>query len=437
MTKNMLGIAAALAATGVGVDASAQTSTIPAPRPVTNTLPPAPPAPPYAPWEKFSDGLREMWARMYEHVPERLRDDPQTRAEVSRLMLSALVQQSLDALGQDGDHPTFMPHISFYVNIAQPNADTIYKRAIITPGGTYRLRGRRGSLTLLKMGQLGPTPEQTGGGVKALGYSDFSTLKVDDAGNFEVILSPTKPAGYTGDWWQLDPGASSLLLRQVSQDWSKERDPAISIERLDIPARRPRATAQELEERLEALPRHAFFMARFLVDHVEQMRKEGYINKLRTLDVSNGAALVGQFYYEGAYELGPDEALIVEAKVPAKCGYSSMILTNDIYETTNWFDNHSSLNGAQYHVDKDGVLRIVIANRDPGVVNWLDTAGHPSGAVQGRWTDCDSQPIPTTRKVKLADLAKALPADTPKITPAEREKSVRDRRAAVLQRALW
>ena len=429
----------AMAAAGLTSAATAQTSksTIPAPRTTTEILPPAPAAPAYAPWEKFTADLRDMWARMYARVPERVRDDPQARAEVSRLMLEAVLQQTVEALGQDGDHPAFMPHISFYMNVAQPNADTIYKRAIVTPGGTYRLRGRRGSLTLFKMGQMGATPDQTGGGVRALGYGDFATLKVDAQGRFDVLLSPVRPAGYTGDWWKLEPETSTLLLRQVSQDWSKEVDPTVSIERLDVPARRPRATAREIEARLDQIPQRAFFMARFLVDHVEQMRRDGYINKLRVLDVSNGGALVGQFYYEGAYEIGPDEALIVEAKVPARCGYSSMILTNDIYETTNWFDNHSSLNGAQYHVDKDGVLRVVIANRDPGVLNWLDTAGYPSGAMQGRWTDCDSQPVPSARKVKLADLAGALPPDTPKITPAEREKIIRDRRAAVLQRPLW
>jgi hypothetical protein len=53
---------------------------------------------------------------------------------------------------------------------------------------------------------------------------------------------------------------------------------------------------------------------------------------------------VGQFYYEGAYELLPDDALIVEAKVPDKCSYWSVILTNDIYETTDWYNNQSSLN---------------------------------------------------------------------------------------------
>ena len=132
-----------------------------------------------------------------------------------------------------------------------------------------------------------------------------------------------------------------------------------------------------------------------------------------------------------------DEALIVEVKPPARCLYSSIILTNDIYETTDWVNNHSSLSDSQYRVDTDGVLRFVVSSRDPGVPNWLDTAGYPTGVIQGRWTECDSQPVPSVRKIAFADLRKSLPADTPGVTPAQREQQLRDRRAAYLQRPLW
>src|SRR3546814_14253429 len=108
------------------------------------------------------------------------------------------------------------------------------------------------------------------------------------------------------------------MIRQVSADWTTERDPTISIERTDISVERPRPSAIDLEQRLRDVPRRAFNIASFLVDPVEGMRKDGYINKLRVFDVSNGSALVGQLYYEGAYELTPDEALIIQSKVPAK-----------------------------------------------------------------------------------------------------------------------
>ena len=147
--------------------------------------------------------------------------------------------------------------------------------------------------------------------------------------------------------------------------------------------------------------------------------------------------MVGQFYYEGAYELNADEALVVEAKVPDKCTYWSIILTNDIYETTDWVNNQSSLNGTQAHVDRDGIFRAVVSAKDPGVPNWLDTAGYATGAVQGRWTECSAQPIPTVHKIALADVRKSLPADTPTVTTAQREQTIRERRMQAQLRPLW
>jgi hypothetical protein len=173
------------------------------------------------------------------------------------------------------------------------------------------------------------------------------------------------------------------------------------------------------------------------VDHVEGLRREGYINRLKEFDVSHLGGLVGQFYYEGAYELSPDEALILEAKVPAKCTYWSVILTNDIYETTDRYNNQSSLNGSQLRIDGDGIVRVVISAKDPGVPSWLDTAGYPSGAIQGRWNECGATPIPTLRKVAVTDVRQSLPADTPTVTLAQREETVRTRRAQVQQRPLW
>jgi hypothetical protein len=85
----------------------------------------------------------------------------------------------------------------------------------------------------------------------------------------------------------------------------------------------------------------------------------------------------------------------------------------------------------------DDKLRVVVSAKDPGVANWLDTAGYSSGAIQGRWTDCDINPVPSIRKVSVADVARLLPPDTVKVTLAERERIIRDRRAVFQQRPLW
>ncbi|MBW8783059.1 MAG: hypothetical protein JF593_00200, partial [Novosphingobium sp.] len=356
--------------------------------------------------------------------------------------LEAITSQTLDAVGADPDHPQFLPSIGQVLNIGQPNADTIYRGAKIAPGGTYRLRGERGSLRMAVIAETGPRPAQIpGSSMPNLGpprpVHDLNALPVDAHGRYDVILSPVKPKGYDGAWWELNPTSNNLLLRLVSSDWAGEREPTIAIERLDRPVERPRPSAADLEARLRALPQMIDFIAPMFVTHVEQLRKEGYVNKLKVFDVSQSGGLQGQFYYEGAYDLAPDEALIVSAKAPAKCEYRSLILTNEIYETTDWINNHASLNDAQAPLDADGVLRIVVSAKDPGVPNWLDTAGYARGVIQGRWTNCDSQPVPSIEKVKLADVRKYLPKETGKVTAKQREQITRDRRAAYLQRAFW
>jgi hypothetical protein len=407
--------------------------------------PPAPPAPPAAAdgvagWNELIDSLRDLPAHMLAKLPEEQRRDPQIQQEVGRLALAAFAASAIDTLGSDGDHPAFVAQINAVLNVGQPNADTSYRVAKITPGGTYRIRGTRGTLRMVRIAQGAP-PKPPVAGQPNLGPQridhDVNALRVDAHDRFDVILSPTRPEGYKGEWWPLQPTTDKLLLRMVGVDWGKEKEPTFAIERLDRPVERPRPSAADLEKRLRALPRTTGFIASLFVDHVAKLRAEGYVNKLKIFDVSQLGGLAGQFYYEGAYDLTDDEALIVEATVPKKCLYRSIILTNDLYETTDWYNNHSSLNDTQAHPDKDGVLRIIVSARDPGVANWVDTAGYPTGVIQGRWAECDTQPVPSVRKVAFADIRKQLPAETVAVTPEQRDRILRDRRAALQRRPLW
>jgi hypothetical protein len=407
----------------------------------------APPNPTDAPtsgdvpgWRDFLDGLRDLPDRILARLPAEQRNDPQIRQEAGRLALSAVAAATIDALASDPDHPVFLPQINNYITIGQPNADTNYRSAKITPGGIYRLRGRRGSMNQARIAEVGPRPKQVESSVnlgKPRPVHDLNTLKVDAEGRYDVILSPTRPEGYTGDWWPLDPTSNMLLVRMVGSDWGKEVEPTLSIERLDIPAARPRPAAATLEANLRSIPTSANFIAPLLVDRPQKLRAEGYVNKLKDVDFSQMGGLTGQVYYEGVYELKDDEALIVETKLPERCTYRSLILTNEIYETTDWFNNYSSLNAAQAPADEDGVVRIVVSARDPGVPNWLDTAGYPTGVIQARWMECTGKPVPTILKVALADVKKSLPAATPTISAQERDQQIRDRRAALQQRPLW
>lgn len=391
----------------------------------------------FANWETFVEQLRPLGAELLARIPPRLRADPRTEQQAYRLLLMAMARTANDALVGNRDYPMFVPEINIAYNIYQPNADTVYKSALISADGVYRVTGKRGTILFARLAQLGPDMIRTGTGSAPIGYLDFDTLEVGGDGQFSVILSRERPPGYAGDWWPLDPKAEKLMLRQIAWDWSAETDTTIAIERLDLPAAKPRLTARAMSDNLAELPAMIRNASRFFVDHVEALREEGYINRLKVFDVSGMAGLENQFYYEGAYELEVDEALIVSAKVPRECSYWSLILTNDLYETTDWYNNHSSLNGSQSHVDDDGYFRAVVSARDPGVVNWLDTAGFPSGAIQGRWLECSETPVPEVTRVPVAEIRHHLPTGTADVTAEQRDTIIRARRASLQQRRLW
>ena len=80
------------------------------------------------------------------------------------------------------------------------------------------------------------------------------------------------------------------------------------------------------------------------------------------------------------------------------------------------------------------MVRVVIAHEDPGVANWLDTAGHSEGPVILRCVRTETAPVPTTRVVPFADWLGGCPPETRRVTPEERAATIDVRRLAVSKR---
>jgi len=388
-------------------------------------------------WEKLIDALRPLGDAMRQRVPERLLGDRQVMAESMRLLLAGVTRATNDALVGDRRHPMFVPELNISQNIFQPNADTIYKACLIERGGSYLIKGDRGTVRMVILAQMGPDTLRTGQHHPLLGQIDFDRLTLDANGHFELLISPSRPDGYAGDWHQLDPLCEKFMVRVVGCDWGVEREPRFGIARLDVDEAKGRPSADVLHHAFGEIPGIVGVCALAFPTHVEELREQGHLNSLKIFDVSQMSGLAGQFYYEGAYELAEDEALITEVKVPSRYRYWSIILTNELYETTDWYNNQASLNDKQGVVDSDGVFRTVISAHDPGVHNWLDTSGYPAGAIQGRWFEASEKPMPSIKKVKLAELWQHLPADTKRVTLQERAIALRNRRLAAQMRNIW
>ena len=89
-------------------------------------------------------------------------------------------------------------------------------------------------------------------------------------------------------------------------------------------------------------------------------------------------------YVGGWYKLEEDEALVMEGRAP-ECAYWSVQLCSRWLESRDFVNRQIILNHSQVKLEADGSFRIVVAHRDFGEANQLDTTGHREGGVIFRW----------------------------------------------------
>ena len=79
--------------------------------------------------------------------------------------------------------------------------------------------------------------------------------------------------------------------------------------------------------------------------------------------------------------------------------------------------------------------------RQAATIGWIPYAASGVGSLCGGWLSSrllsSGHSVNAARKIALKDLRGALPADTPTVTPQQREAILRDRRATLQQRPLW
>jgi len=154
------------------------------------------------------------------------------------------------------------------------------------------------------------------------------------------------------------------------------------------------------------------------------------MNAANAASLATGGGQATNVYSGGVFDLGPDEALLIENAVPVVPQYSGFHLSNLWGESLDFANHQSSLNIFQAEADADGVRRYVIAHRDPGVPNWVDTTGLPQGFLTFRWAYSELPPqLPTVKvtKVREGEIRKHLPSGTRTVSASERREAIRVR----------
>lgn len=343
---------------------------------------------------------------------ELIANAPFIRTQADRLegydYLAGRIRMALQtAFDYDLEQPVFINPTHQFSRQGLDNPDAVYFHAYLREGVSYVVRGRRGTSADLSFQVMGGTYSADSAATSLMAFDDRE-LTIAEDGTFSFT-------------YVAEPGAKTLIVREVFNDWDTESRGTLTIERTDTlgQARRPLSEAT-LRKKYEVAARSltGSIQTWFAFPHFFQYKEP--VNTL-TAPASTPGGLSSQFSSIGHYELGEDEAMVVTVPRCEDCTYQAIQIGSDWYASTDYETHQTSLTKAQAVASDDGLLRFVISERPPGlldgvsapVANWLETTGHRSGPIMLRWqqlsralTDADG---PVVEVMPVGEVASRVP----------------------------
>jgi hypothetical protein len=316
-----------------------------------------------------------------------------------------------------------------------PNVDNVFRIIPVDNVSHYEISARPGGGNIPTQWtvQLIHSVTLVGGPDSIYSVLIDTDIRTEPDGSFTLSVGPEAANGRTNHI-QTVPGAGLLLIRDTIERWGSESPYALDVRRIDGPALSTPDTEAAIAEKAAELVRtevpivvksksNTFFKSTPNVLPLPKVREGGRW----------GLSSAGHF------KLADDEALVLTLdSIGAK--YLSVQLANAWLGALDYIHHTASLNIAQAVPNANGSYTFVIATRDPGIHNWLDTTGLHEGSFFVRWQKLP-QPlggadaaVREIKVIKLADLAGALPSDARRVSAEERKQQLADRTAAYLRR---
>jgi hypothetical protein len=332
-------------------------------------------------WEQFCDLLREAGQVVARSgTPDAALD----RAEAYR-MLTRLTRAGLENFLEHRAprHPRLVTTCHDTMKIVGDNPDTLYLGASIDGRLRYRLHGDRGSARWISINTFEHGSFGSGGtGVGRTFYAE--DLAVARNGAIDLAIGPEPPEG--GDWLPTSEHTRSLVIRQTFADRATERPAVLTLTCIDSSGPPEPLSTDDVVLGLVS----AGHYVREVSALAARWAEANAVTPNRFVDVEAGFAEAKAFadqqiqYHQAYLDLGPDEAASVTV-VPPTCPYWMFVLHNHWMESLDYRHHRVHCNNRTATLEPDGSLRLVVAHRDPGMANWLDTAGHRHTILGVRW----------------------------------------------------
>jgi hypothetical protein len=334
----------------------------------------------------------------------RLFGDDDTLAE-ARLMLLHTLNHALDVwLGADPARPAFRRWHFPDKKLFGDNPDAIYYETPVSADHSYRIEGNTVDAIYTSFSvELTKKPGDRIGKVGAtLNDTEFE-IKSD--GSYEIIASATPQEG---NWLRLDPDAISITTRHYFElEDSVAADPLRLIPMVIEPLEPPAPSSPPTDASVAASIRRVAQWLDRSVNPPGQDFTFSWVskvpNRLPPPTIDNGNEDIGYAAKDNVYSMAPfvlksDQALVIRGRWP-KCRFANVVLWNRFLQTLDFRYRNVSLNRKQTKLEKDGSFKMILAHKDPGLPNWLDTEGRMIGIIFWRFQLPEEEIEPLTTEV--------------------------------------
>lgn len=349
-------------------------------------------------WDHLLDALRASGEAI---AGPRGADDPVDLAEGYRFV-TRLLAASLDMTLENADpvRPGFTRLMTPTRKFFGDNPDTNYDYAPLKGAVRYVVEGTRGTCHYLSFCVYG---RDDAGANRIVGSVNDERLTVDPQGRFRLVIAVEPPEAALGaDWLGSHPSANSLVVRQYFLDRDEETEATYTIRPLDDPGPPKPLSPERTARRIEEVAAFTRIGTELSADFASTLAA-AEPNAFTVSSADNAAAFYptpDNVYVAGWYRIGPDEALEITGRPPA-ARYWSVLLMSRWMESLDHRHHRVILNQRDAVLEPDGTFRILVAGRDPGGPNWLDTAGHGEGYVMFRWLRAEADVRPDCRVVPI------------------------------------
>ncbi|NNC55537.1 MAG: DUF1214 domain-containing protein, partial [Pseudomonadales bacterium] len=347
-------------------------------------------------WEEFCDALKAAGKIIQS---QKAPHDPFNQAEGYRY-LTRLLRGGLESCMEfrDPAFPQLRCGAHETIKLGADNPDNRYESCSIRPEYEYRISGQRGSVDYLGISSI-INKYGSGGTMEVTGHIDARELDIADDGSFEVIVSTQK---HSGNWLPMGEGSNAITVRQTFQDRVNEKRAQLKIERIGASDDRPRPlTAEQLLQSLRGTIGWVQGSANLFEQWAESFLPTN--NDLPPADQAYCQSIGGDpniYYFHSAWSLADDEVMVIDAPEIPDCQTWNFQLNNWWMESLDYRYHNIHVNKHTAQYNSDGSLRVVVSHSNPGVANWIETAGHNVGTMCWRWIGAKQHPALNTRVIK-------------------------------------